>query len=161
MDDINLVRYKDWAPTGCDIKGLSLSEYQDWYVAPVSRSRGPRPLEESNFRVALKSYEELDKKGEDYFIARFNHWGPGWIEIILVRPDSEVAKEAQRDSDCLSQYACLSDSDYSELELEAKQSYWENCSIQKRIDLCNEAGVSIFASRRDSMPRDIGEHIYI
>ncbi len=42
---------------------------------------------------------------------------------------------------------------------EAEQ-YWESLPIKYRVELCAEAGVSIFAARRDSIPSEDSGFIF-
>lgn len=55
----------------------------------------------------------------DYQTHQFNHWGPGWFEIIVVRPGSAAHREAQAIAAALSDYPVLDESDFSEREHEA------------------------------------------
>ena len=110
-------QYKEFQPTCFDFRGIGLEDRQDWYVAPVSQTRDSEALELSNFAVVLKSLEEADT-GEDVEVHRFGHWGPGWFEIILVRPDTPAYKEAQDWEAALADYPVADDMHYSELECE-------------------------------------------
>lgn len=118
-------RYSEFRPTVVDRAGLGLEDRQDWLVAPVSQTRDSEYLEVSNFRVVLKDLEEKDG-GEDVEVHRFGHWGPGWFEIILVRPGTEAAKCAEEWEAALSDYPVACDEDLSELEYEYAQEYWAN-----------------------------------
>lgn len=124
--------YREWAPTKYDSKGIFLSDRQDWLVLPVLRSRDATVLEESNFETAL---DRLAGKGEgDYEIHRFGHWANGWFEIILVRPGTPAAKEAEAIEAKLDDYPILDENDHSMREYEAAQEEWEQCfSMRDRI----------------------------
>lgn len=112
-------QYSKFAPTGVDPKGLGLEDRQDWYVAPCSITRDSGLRDESNFKTLVKILEEADPEGEDYEIHRFGHWGPGWFEIILVRPDTKCYEEAESCECALADYPLLNDSDYSERQYDA------------------------------------------
>lgn len=86
------MKYRDWAPTPFDIKGLGLPELQEWIVAPVILTRDSDSSERNgwdNFRSKLQNYND----GEDYQIHRFDHWSCGWLEIILLNPETDNLKK--------------------------------------------------------------------
>lgn len=143
-----LTKYADWNPTAFDMRGLGLSGRQDWFVAPVSRSRESGTLEKSNFEVALN---RLGGESDDVEVHRFGHWGPGWFEIILVRPGTEAQRIAEEIATALADYPVLDDDDLSRREYNAACDTWEGMDLDDRIRLCKDAGVSIFASRKDDL----------
>jgi len=115
-------RYSEFSPTHFDTRGLGLEERQEWLVCPVSRTRDSGPLDESNFRSTLKA---LGGESNDVEVHRFGHWGPGWLEVILVRPGSDAQKEAEEIEAALSDYPIVDESDHSELEFEAYLEAWD------------------------------------
>lgn len=135
--------YKEWAPTGCDTRGLGLDERQDWLVAPVIITRDSGIREQSNWEVVKTDLEELpsigsaeDNTESDVEVHRFGHWGPGWFEIMLVRPDSPAAKSAEEWEGCLSEYPIACESHYSELEMEECERVWRDCyDDEERIEM--------------------------
>ncbi len=147
-------RYGDWAPTDFDRRGAFLEDRDDWFVFPCMRTRDSRPLEESNFQSALKRIRAVDPAGAGHEVHRFGHWGPGWFEIILVLPETEPARVAASLAEKLQDYPVVDDDDLSEREWEWAELTWTNMSRRERIDECQAAGVSIFAARRDEIPRD-------
>lgn len=149
-----LKRYRDWSPTHNDPKGLGCDDQQDWFVAPVMLTRDSGIRAESNFESFKKSLESLGlTEPGDFEIHRFGHWGPGWFEIILINPESEAAvKDAEETQAALADYPILDDSDYSEREHGASCEAWSGMSIRERVKLCREAGISVFAARRDEVP---------
>jgi hypothetical protein len=145
-------KYKDFAPTSFDSKGAFLPEQGEWLVVPVGQNRDSGCLDRSNFRTAL---EILGGEQENLVeVHRFGHWGPGWFEIIIVHPSLEAQVKAIEDK--LENYLVLDYEDYSTLEWEAAEEYWEQMSISDRIDVCNKYNVSIFAARRsDEIPENV------
>lgn len=130
--------YSKFRPTDLDIAGLGCPDQQDWLVAPVSVNRDSGPLERSNWRIVLQDLESYDT-GEDLQVHRFGHWGPGWFEIILIRPGTKCAKIAEQWENALADYPVACESDYSELEYEEAQSIWENCYNNKeRLEYIRE-----------------------
>jgi len=126
--EITMQKYQDYQPTQFDRKGLGCDDMQDWFVF-IGQNRDSEALTRSNFTVALRELELIDPSGEDFTTASFNHWGPGWIEIILVRPDTQAAIEAQKMGDALEDYPVLDESHFSKLEHQ-EVSEWvaEECS---------------------------------
>lgn len=124
--------YSKFAPTGFDPAGAFLDDdRQDWLVVPVSRTRDTGPLEESNFDAAL---EMLGGESDDVEVHRFGHWGPGWFEIIIVRPGSEAETAAKEIESRLEDYPLLDEDDASERETEAANDVWRDCyNVKERV----------------------------
>ena len=115
--DITMPHYKDWAPTGFDAQGLNADRLgiADHYVL-LGHNRDSDLLSESNWDTALRM---LGGCGPTVQIHRFRHWGPGWIEIILIDPcDADKVTIAQSISDALECYPVLDDEDFSRRETE-------------------------------------------
>ena len=143
-----LKRYRNWSPTQFDTKGLNLEDRQDWFVAPVILTRDSGALERSNFQVVRNDLEVIDENSiinkhglrsgftqSDIEVHRFDHWGPGWFEIILVRPDSKVAESAVDWACSLSDYPVASDEHYSAVEQEEADETWRKCySDRERLE---------------------------
>ena len=101
-----MTTYSQFRPTAFDPEGLGLPDRQDWLVLPVIQTRDSGPLEVSNFRVAL---QQLDGESNTVEVHHFNHWGPGWFEIILAHPSREADVTAIEES--LEEYPVLDDVD--------------------------------------------------
>jgi len=134
-------QYKDFAPTCFDHKGAFLPDRQEWYVCPVSITRDSDVLAESNFETAQKI---LDEDKAEYEVHRFEHWGPGWFEILLVHPENLPTVEKIEET--LENYPVLDDDDYCEREYEAVIEAWESygfdefiATIKKHFDLSDKA----------------------
>ena len=122
--------YSEFRPTGFD-SHITLDSIEDWLIVS-SRNRDSECLDESNFHSAL---EMLGGEGDDVQIHRFGHWANGWFELILVRPNTAAAKEAEEIETSLAQYPVLNDDDLSEREQEAADLTWRQCySNAKRIE---------------------------
>lgn len=116
--------YKEYAPTPFDRRGLGLPDQQDWLVV-VGRNRNSDVLDESNFASALR---ELGGESDTVQIARFAHWGPGWIELLLVDPQDEKRREiAEGIEASLADYPILDESDFTEREMEEADRVWRDC----------------------------------
>lgn len=108
-----MIRYKDFRPTQHDSSGLGVPQYQDWFVGPCSVTRDSQALEISNFETLKKAVQKADPHGTDHDTPRFGHWGPGWFEIILVRPDSYAYAVALECEEALENYPVLDEMDLS------------------------------------------------
>lgn len=169
-----MIPYRKFAPTGFDTAGLNRHDMgtdedpdrSEWLVAPVSRTRDSGPLAESNFAAFLGI---VGGESDDIEVHRFGHWGPGWFEIILVRPGTEAEREAERAEASLGDYPVLDEMDYSARECEAKEETWRWTSLRGRVKMIGEArarcerwnmpGPSVFAARRDEIPCDRSGYI--
>lgn len=155
---MSLIKFSDFRPTQFDCKGLGSEGQEDWLVAEPGVSRDSGAMGRSNWRVLNKCLDEIDPDGNDHEIHRFNHWGPGWFEIVVVRPDTACAKEAQRISDALTDYPVIDDDDYSREEAEESEDIWKHWSIEDRVTHIQQfnkkycESISIFAARRDEVP---------
>lgn len=117
----DLPRYRDWAPTAGDTRGLALPDRQDWIVCPCGQNRDSEPLDESNFAAAQRI---LTDAGAEHEVHRFGHWACGWFEIIIVHPSAaeHVAGIACR----LADYPVLDENDFGERECQAESEAWES-----------------------------------
>lgn len=150
--------YREWSPTGFDRRGAFLDDRQDWLVVPVIRTRDSGHIDASNFETACSLVSDASVLDDElsFETHRFAHWGPGWFEILIVRPGSKAAAEAEDIEARLEDYPLLDEDDLSEREFEAASEYWERESVAERVRIIQEhgRGVSIFAARRDEIPQD-------
>ena len=150
--------YREFAPTAFDARGAFLDDRQDWLVVPVGQTRDSGPLPQSNFASAEKMLEEADPDCEDHEKHSFNHWGPGWFEILIVRPESTCEHVATEIEAGLENYPVLDDEDFSEREYTDMEETWRRMSMHDRINACSRSNGSIFAARRDEIPHDWPYH---
>lgn len=156
-------RYADWAPTGCDTRGLALPERQDWLVAPVGTNRDADRLTRSNWAVVTVDLEAQPATREDepdVEIHRFGHWACGWFEVALVRPDSPAARCAEEWESALADYPVASDDHHSALEYEETAEAWARMSLRERRSECERARVSkLCAYRASNLPDALWERL--
>ena len=107
--------YKDYAPAIGDRKGLGLPDRQNWLVL-LGKNRDSSLLDKSNFDVAL---ETLGGESDDVEVCRFGHWLCGWIEIVIVNPESNAAKIAGDIESRLEDSSVLDEDDWKTREYEA------------------------------------------
>lgn len=166
--------YSKHRPTAVDPAGAFLDdERQDWLVLGVAQTRDSDVLARCNFLVVSEILDDVDPDGVDHEIHRFGHWGPGWYEIIIVRPDSQAYREAVDIEAALADYPVLCDSRYSEMELEEAREYWSSSCIRQRVRMISEHNngrngycgyfgcsdkLSVFAARRDEFPEELLSH---
>lgn len=156
----NMKRYEEWSPTTFDRAGAFLDDdRKDWFVIPVMQTRDSGCLDRSNFETVERVLEELDPDSETWEAHRFNHWGPGWYEIIIVKPESKASDFADETERSLEDHPVLDEDDFYQKETDEQNEIWNECyTLAEKIDVCREAGISIFAARRDYAPHaDNGE----
>lgn len=107
-------RYRDYAPTPYDSRGLNLDDAQDWFVLPTGQNRDSDVVDRSNFRTAL---ELMGGESETVEVHRFGHWACGWFEIIIINP-SLYDKAVAEIVDPLESHPVLDEDDMSQLEFE-------------------------------------------
>ena len=147
--------YAEFSPTSFDRKGAFLDDRQDWLVLPVGRTRDSGTLAMSNFEAAEKLLSKTDTEGETWETHRFGHWGPVWFEIIIVKPDTEAERVGKEIECALDNYPILDENDHSERDYEAACQAWENTDKRERIHICAKHDISIFTSRRNTIPQGL------
>ncbi len=129
-------KYSEYSPTCFDTKGINLPDRQDWLVLPTGRNRDSAAYVESNFKAAL---EMIGGESDDVEVHSFNHWGCGWVEIIIVRPGSAAAVKAESIEARLTDYPYLDEADVSSREYEEFLSSWADWGAdQFKEDLIKE-----------------------
>lgn len=142
-------------PTGFD-SDANFAGYKPTGYVIYSRNRESSILEETNFAAIL---EDLGGEGDLVRVIRHGHWACGWIEYITV-DDTAPNTLLDRCVDivrALTDYAIYDEHRYSQAQWEAIADYWERSTLRDRVDYCRDAGISIFAARRDSMPEGLWE----
>lgn len=136
-----LQKYADFKPTPFDATGLGLPDQQDWGVAPVAQTRDSDALEQSNFETFLNMLRECGESegdgtdGETWEVHRFGHWGPGWFEVVLVKPGSKAYAIAVDCARALENYPVLDDQDFSNREHEEYSEAWDNYARREFCDM--------------------------
>lgn len=147
-------RYKDFAPTGFDCKGLNadLFDIGEWFVAPCGRNRDSREMEESNFDQCL---EALGGESDTVQVRRFGHWACGWFEIIILdaKQADKVAIALGLESR-LENYPMLDEADVSQREWDSATENWAQMSVRARVEYLQRAHGCVFAARRAEFPAD-------
>lgn len=114
-------------------------DVNDWQIAPCSQTRDSDTLTRANFKAQDAALKSEDPEGNDHQLHRFGHWGPGWYEIVLVRPGSPCAVEAARLADALAGYPSLNDDLLSEMEWSEACDAWGPSDVREALI---DAGVS-------------------
>lgn len=149
------------------------AEWNEYFVF-LAQTRDSDALTRSNFRVALKrlggktgeatgdcfSKPKIDGK-RDVLVIREGHWACGWVEWIAIHESNsrglDLARKMLKEID---DYPSLDEQDWTELESSEAFEYWNNASLQERIDLCAQNDTSIFAARRaDEVPERVEESL--
>lgn len=158
------------------------ADLSDWYPV-VGKHRDSGPLDRSNFDAAwarlravpgadwpaaklrTRWYQD-DRDGEVHEAVMSTSFGNplvGWSETIFVHKDAAAAVLAEAESilDDLEGYPALDEDAWSELEDDEAFEWWQEMGLANRVEMCREAGISIFAARRtDGLPEDPYGHLY-
>ena len=162
-------------------EGYAGADLSDWYPI-VGRTRDADALSTSNFETALTWLREIP--GNDMIVGRLRtrwyrydtdgedkqavdvhcagHWAYGWVDTLMVHKTAAPAilDKAEEILAKLAGYPILDESDYSEREWEGAQNAWRDSTLRWRIELCHDAGISIFAARRPDIPGDDNGEIF-
>lgn len=105
-------------------ENYSGEDYSDYYVG-FAQSRDSDAMAQSNFATAL---EKLGGEHEpEVIVARFSHWGSGWIEAILVQKDAKDKVAILKGLiDQYNEYPLLDESDFSQRENEEIDETFES-----------------------------------
>ena len=127
--------YRTFRPFHFDTAGLGLEDRQDWFVVEVVQNRDSGCLDRCNFQCAKEAIEAVAGEDESVEVHRFGHWANGWFEIILVKPGSKAALEAEEIEAALADYPILDEAKYGEMLREEADRVWRDCySTKNRLD---------------------------
>ncbi len=115
MSKNDLPRFGQWRPTQWDAAGLGSDDRRDWIVLPTIQTRDSDCLERANFEAAQK---RLRSARVVYDVERFRHWGPGWVEILILKPTAAGLRVASEIAAALENYPILDEDLLAQLELE-------------------------------------------
>ena len=122
------------------------------YFVFLSQHRDSDALTRSNFTCALAA---IGGESDTVRVVRERHWAVGWVEWIGIHEDDAGALEKARAiAATLKSYPVVNEDHFSQLEWDEAQQTWDVMPIADRVDLCREAGVSIFAARHAGTPCD-------
>lgn len=140
--------YSKFRPTAFDSAGICLPDRQDWLVLDVSRNRDSGPLAESNFDTALNM---LGGESDSVEVHRFGHWGPGWFELILIKPGTDQVKTGEEIESSLEDYPVLDDEDHSRREYEEYCESWDSWG---RCDYVEQITKELFSQYADGVSEE-------
>ena len=133
------------------------AEWPDYFVF-LGQHRDSDALTRSNFECGLVW---LGGESETVRVIRERHWAVGWVEWIAIHESAAAKlKTAENILRRLEAYPVLDEEHFSELEWREAEQFWGTLSIRERVDLCREAGISIFAARHGYIPRDDSGYIF-
>jgi len=157
MNDYIPENLKRWTRPECFIKWADHWAYTSECFVFLGRHRGSDLLTEVNFRVAL---DALGGKSDTVQVIREGHSLVGWIEWIAIHEsDPEALRKADKIVEGLDGYPVIDDDALSDAELETACDYWQAESLSGRVELCRDAGVSIFSARSDALDPDVFDFI--
>jgi hypothetical protein len=131
--------------------------YCDYYIV-YSNSRDGGLLQTSNYNCITESLKNYG----GFIEARFNHWGCGYLDVIMIHEsDLEGCERANGILTDLSKYAIYNEDDFSQRVDDYAQELWIEISLTEKIDYCKQAGISIFSVRRERYPHDLYEYLTV
>ena len=126
----------------------SLDHENDFVL--LSRTRDSILLDNLNFDVALELIKKVDS--DNVYVLSFNHWACGWIEYIFIKPNTKTFIEAEKIEEALSNYPILDDTEYYQRLFARAELFWNDMTINERVDICRNSNQSIFLARSCSIP---------
>lgn len=94
-------------------------DHADWLVT-LARHRDSDQVERSNWRYITSGI--LLAYPDDAVIESMGHWAVGWIEYLLVKPDSPAVKVMEDWADILAIYPIADEEDYEKLVAEEEEA---------------------------------------
>lgn len=162
--------------------GYAGADLSDWYPI-VGKHRDSDALDRTNFDAALARLQAIaghdepmaalrcrwyqeDGEGdvrEAVSVMGFSNPFTSWSESIMVHKDADpaVLAEAEAILEDLAAYPVLDEDAFGTLEYDEAHDWWRDMGLKNRMELCREAGVSVFAARRaDEIPQDDSGFIF-
>ncbi len=121
-------------------------------------------LPKPNTRYKRTYYGEEEELPSDWlYVWSASHWAVGWVEYLMIREDApqELIEKADELYHYLkNEYPILDDDDYSQRQDEAIYQFWQDCTLEERMEYCRKTDDSIFAARRDDeIPPDVYDYL--
>lgn len=132
-------------------------DWPEWFVF-LGQHRDSDTLTRSNFECGLA---RLGGESETVQVIRERHWAVGWVEWIGIHESAaDKLNAAETMLKQIDAYPVLDDDHFSDLEWKEADEQWQRLTVSERVDLCREAGASIFAARREWPPADDSGYIF-
>lgn len=168
LSHLDLRAIRPWEPPG----NWAGKPWNGWFVG-LGQNRDSDTLTRSNFEVFRKALRELPEiyvddsendeawaEANSVFVVRESHWAVGWIEWIAIHPSNEAALKLADELMCaIADYPVLDEGHWSDLVTKEIDDYWERESLSYRIDICHQAGESIFAARHNYPTETVSDHL--
>jgi hypothetical protein len=155
--------YGGYSPVGDYVvltqnRDSELLERVNWEVARESLNAEPFDSDECGIFGAPTNFASRP----NVYHWRAGHWAVGWVEYLCVRQDAPdaVKTEAGEIVCALADYPILAEDKFSEREHDAVCTYWEGLDVSDRVRELQDAGLCIFAARRDCLPEDPNGMLY-
>lgn len=139
------------------------ADWSEYYVI-LGQHRDSDILTRANWQAATETLEALaeqldafDSEGDSVVqIAHDSHWAVGWCDTLLVHKGApaQLIAEAENIVKRLRDYPVLDENLFLEMEETEANETWNYFSLRERIDLCAQAGISIFHARHKYYPYD-------
>lgn len=102
-------------------------EREGWRIG-LSVNRDSDALERSNWRVIVPPV--LTLYPEDAAVEQMGHWAVGWVEYLLVRPNSDAEAAIVQWANKLADYPVADEDDYGALE--SSEEWCVRCDMGTR-----------------------------
>lgn len=132
--------YKEFTAKQDCYADFTKGKWDNWLLAPCSLQRDSSELRESNWEVQLDRLNQVGTQEEDFVILRASHWLVGWIDRLLVRPDSPCVAVCEDIEAQLADYPVLDVEDFSQREEESYLSAWANGAGEELLRLLVKKG---------------------
>lgn len=129
-------------------KDYSGEDYSDYYIV-YGRNRDSEALVNSNFDEILKMLG--GESDPEVIVTRAGHWGPGWIELILVHETAQDKLAIAQDIiNQLNDYPVLNEEDLSEREY----TEW-NEAFEQEFNYNADSELEEFADESGLVPEEV------
>lgn len=124
----------------------------------ITKNRDSSILCESNWECILK---HLGGESEHVSIVRHRHWACGWIEYLMVAENAptQLLDRCVSIVQALNDYPIFNEDDYTERQMTAIETFWQELSLRERMELCRENGLSMFSGRNSYPPDSVCDHL--
>lgn len=130
--------------------------FKTWGMSHATRHRDSELLSQSNWDFIVRNITAIDPDQKHWEILQCSHSLVGWMDHLIFdthyEPIVELLFELYNDE---RDYPVLDEMDYSERQYNTIYDYWKDCSLDERIDLCKDTGISIFVARKDDIPEEV------
>lgn len=90
-------------------------EKAGWLIAPCTHHRDAEIVERANWTAQKDRIVNADASLDNFEIHTYDHWTMGWIEIMVIAPNTPAHAEAEKIANELEDYPLLCEDTYDEM----------------------------------------------